>query len=205
MAVSGHSFGGYTSLAVAGAPVSVPEELMELCEEDPDDFNCQLVDVDDPGPYDLSDERVDVAIPMSPAGFAVFGADGLAQLTRPTLIMTGKLDTITPYNSEVLPIFNAIGGAKYLWSLESGDHFTFSNLCSVFTLLPDEMTESMNANCDEDAPLPIEQAHELTQVMALNFLDYYLKGDELAGEFLAPDVAEQAHEEVEMLFSAGSR
>ena len=205
IAVSGHSFGGYTSLAVAGAPVSVPDELFALCEEDPEDFNCQLVDLEDPGPYDLSDDRVDIAIPMSPAGYAVFGESGLSELTRPTMIMTGKLDTATPYSSEVLPIFNAIGGIKYLWTLETGDHFTFSNLCTVFALLPDEITESLNANCDPNAALPIEEAHGLIQDMALDFLDYYLKGDEVAGESLFPDVAEEAHEEIEMLFSAGSR
>ena len=201
IAISGHSFGGYTSLAVAGATISVPQSLLDSCAENPDAFDCQLIDLDNPGPFDLSDSRVDVAIPMSPAGYAVFGAEGLALLERPTLIMTGKKDTATPYAFEVLPIFNAIGGTKYLWSLENADHFTFSDLCTVFNLLPPDFTAGFDANCEEDAPLTIEDAHPLIQKMSLAFLDYYLKGDESVAWILLPEGAEAESDEIELLVS----
>jgi len=108
-AVSGHSFGGYTALALAGAEV-------------------ELVD----GPVELGDSRVWAIVGLAPwDGEAILG--GTAVITAPTLLFTGLLDQTTMIE-QVRDLYAPMTQPdRHLGILVAGGHFTFSPIgCALF-------------------------------------------------------------------------
>lgn len=107
--VIGHSLGGYTALALAGAEMNLAN-LREFCdarslmELSPADWlQCSAVDLPD-GDYPLRDRRVNQIIAMSPVMGRIFDADGLSQITIPTIITSASQDSITPsVHQQLLP------------------------------------------------------------------------------------------------------
>jgi predicted dienelactone hydrolase len=108
--VAGHSFGGYTALAVAGATVN--------------DLTGASVD--------LSDPRVRGAVGLAP--WDAFGAitDGAAEIEVPTLVLTGARDETTPL-AQVERLYEPLTvDPRWLGTLLDGGHFTFSPIaCSL--------------------------------------------------------------------------
>ncbi len=95
--VMGHSFGGYTSLAVSGATVPV-SELDENCEAgwQPhcDARDMWLTENPDSETISNADERVWGAVLLAPWNGGIL-AEGIANVTVPTMILTGVLDAST--------------------------------------------------------------------------------------------------------------
>ena len=196
----GHSFGGYTTLALAGAIVAPPEAIA-ACAASPDDWACQLLGSEEGAPYDLGDPRIDAAMPMSPAGFMVFRETGLAKIAIPTLILTGAEDTLTPLSTEVQLIFDAIPGNKGLWVIQHAGHFTFSDICALAAFMPADLKSYVGNICDADAPLLMDDAHALIDQVAQAFFDAHLKGDAAAKASLTKEGAEAASSEITMTVS----
>ncbi|MEM6519036.1 MAG: alpha/beta fold hydrolase [Cyanobacteria bacterium P01_C01_bin.70] len=98
--VIGHSFGGYTALALAGAPLN-QEFIQATC--DPVQYvlnlstllQCRaaLLPLAD---YDLVDERVSAVIAYSPVTSVLLGPENLAQIQKPVMIVTGSGDFVAP-------------------------------------------------------------------------------------------------------------
>jgi len=93
VAMTGHSFGTYTTWAVAGAAYDV-DAIQAACDAGELEVDCPP---DELAVFetDLSDPRVEVAIPM--AGGArdnFFGEDGYDAVTIPMLLMTGSDDEV---------------------------------------------------------------------------------------------------------------
>ena len=65
---------------------------------------------------------------------------------------------------------------KYLWTLANGHHFTFSDLCRVYDVLPPQWQVIFGTTCDDENPLPLADAHALIGPTAQAFFDLYLKG-----------------------------
>jgi predicted dienelactone hydrolase len=133
-AVSGHSFGGYTTVALSGAAFDIAGGL-EICETVGGWLCDALVDVVEENPeylgYDMIDERVWAMIPMAPAGFEVLSA-GLEQVTVPALVLGGEWDSLTPMASQVSPIFEGLGSEdKILGEMWKAGHMAFSDACSL--------------------------------------------------------------------------
>ena len=157
-AVIGHSFGGWTSLAVTGATVDVAE-LTTACESG-DPWLCGLEEYIDGDVGDFQDERAWGAVPMTPVGAYDF-ASGLGSQDRPVLLMSGDNDTLTSLEDQVEPIYRGVGGApKSLAILEGTGHFTFSEMCALVA----------SVNGCEDEFLPPEQAHPMINHLTLAFL-----------------------------------
>jgi predicted dienelactone hydrolase len=109
--VGGHSFGAYTTLALAGARVELPGK----------------------GIVPLADPRIHAFLALSPQGEGRFGfrSDSWQDIKRPLFIITGSKDKglagelpswrLTAY--EKLP-----AGDKYLGWLEGSNHFSFAGL-----------------------------------------------------------------------------
>ncbi|MEO0869863.1 MAG: alpha/beta hydrolase, partial [Cyanobacteria bacterium J06642_11] len=108
--ISGHSLGGYTALAVAGARIDF-DRLETECRRPFVAFNAslllqcqaqQLPRLD----YDLKDERVAAIKLLNPVNSAIFGPDGLGQVDVPVFIVAGSHDPATPAVFEQFQTFS---------------------------------------------------------------------------------------------------
>jgi len=187
--ISGHSRGGYTSLAAVGAALGTHPMYREYCLASETDPVCAEFDPM-ASSHLLGDDRVIAALPLSPASYTLT-AEGLSGVAAPVLIMTGKTDRLTPYDSVVIPIYEALSPPKALWTLTQGDHYTFSDLCNVYDLLPAGSRDQFGSACDPEHPMPPETAHPLIIPVAQAFFDRALKGREDSAGLLTPMVTDQ--------------
>jgi len=137
-AVSGHSFGGYTATALAGAHFDYTASAA-YCESAGgwlcDEFEAWVEAYPEYATADLSDARVWGAVPMAPAGFEVLGA-GAPMAEVPFLVLGGEYDNLTPMATQVGPIFEALGsGDKALGTLLEAGHMVFSIACELTPLV----------------------------------------------------------------------
>ncbi|MFT4978869.1 MAG: putative dienelactone hydrolase [Myxococcota bacterium] len=110
-AVSGHSFGGYTAYATAGATVNLPEG----------------------GTAAPGDSRVWAALPMAPWNVSGALTDGTADITVPVMTLSGTLDTTTPW-SMVTALHGALTTTpRYLGEFPDAGHDSFAPVsCTAF-------------------------------------------------------------------------
>lgn len=177
-AVSGHSFGGFTSSAVAGAVID-PEAVAAYCASHGGWLCSETADwaMEHPGEVaDLGDPRVWASVPMAPAGYeALMG--GLADIGIPGLVLGGSRDTTTPMSSQVRPIFEGWGGRPaYLAEIVDAGHYTFSDACELVPTFDD---------CEPPYIDPTD-AHGIINTVTTAFLGQAL-GDERYAEWLPPE------------------
>ncbi|MCY7366870.1 MAG: alpha/beta hydrolase [Chamaesiphon sp.] len=135
----GHSLGGYTALALAGATIDfeqvtqdcTPNRSLNLsvllqCRANELEFKLHA----------LQDPRIKAIFAINPLDSTIFGQRGMSQVRVPVLMMGGSDDIITPAVSEQIHPFTWLQTSdKYLAILEKGTHFstlTFSKQDSVF-------------------------------------------------------------------------
>ncbi|MDJ0580768.1 alpha/beta hydrolase [Crocosphaera sp.] len=130
IAVIGHSFGGYTALAVAGATL----EFEHLAQECPGSLNlslllqCSALNLD-PEVYSLKDERVKAIALTNPLKSAIFGPKGLSRVSIPVYVQAGKYDPATPFVLEQVRPFPWFKSSNRYLSLQEGDtHADISEL-----------------------------------------------------------------------------
>jgi predicted dienelactone hydrolase len=127
--VIGQSFGGYTALALAGAPLQL-EQLETDCQNLEDSLNASLllqcVALGLPRTqYDLSDPRIKAAIAINPVDSSILGEVGLSQIDIPVMIVSGSDDTIAPALSEQIQPFSWLTTPnKYLLLINNATHFS---------------------------------------------------------------------------------
>lgn len=146
--MSGHSFGGYTTLVSAGAtfdPVVVDETCQPSCAPEVRELFEQGV----------RDPRVIAAIPMAAGNRDMFGGDGWQGIAAPILLMTGDDDG--PSNNEaVWQGVSAVDAIRI--DVQGGCHQLFGlGACGKI---------------DDEAGFPIVQAY------ALAFGRFHVLGDE---------------------------
>lgn len=147
VAVIGHSYGGYTALAAAGARLDT-SALKAACgaaseRNDPVTFQCDallphlgdmaaLADLRSV-PADLwparADERIDAIVAM--AGDAImFGRAGLAEITVPLMAIGGTADIDSPFVwGTELAYEHVSSSRKVEIALEGAAHFVFAGGC----------------------------------------------------------------------------
>ncbi|MFN7210520.1 MAG: alpha/beta hydrolase family protein [Aggregatilineales bacterium] len=181
--VSGHSYGGYTALAAAGAQLDF-RALEAYCAQTARfDFACLARDAEpilapilpqDPESETLrlpSDPRIAAVLALAPFNAPLMGARGLAHVTAPTLVMVGTADAVTPLERDAEPIYELIGAAdKALVSFEGGDHLLFADCPPLLASLP---------RCN-DSVWEAARAHALTRHFATAFFAAALRGDGIA-------------------------
>lgn len=133
VAVLGHSFGGYTALAVAGATIDF-EHLEEECALGLGRINtslllqCQALDLERQE-YNFRDDRVVAVVGHNPVNRSIFGPKGLSNIDIPVLIGAGSYDPATPFVFEQLSSFTWLTTpSKYLLLLEGQAHVDLSTL-----------------------------------------------------------------------------
>ena len=131
--VFGHSFGGYTALAVAGATIDF-ENLEEECRVGRGRINtalllqCRALDLERKT-YNFRDDRVVAVIAHNPVNAAIFGPNGLSQIQIPVLMGAGSYDPATPFVWEQLSSFTWLTTPnKYLLLQQGQAHVDISQL-----------------------------------------------------------------------------
>jgi len=127
--VIGHSLGGYTALALVGGQVDL-DELRSYCkgslnitEAAADWLQCAAADLPE-RKLDLEDKRVKSAIALNPVVGRLFGKEGLKQVTKPVLMVTGTEDALTPALNHQLRPFSQLRGNKYLLTAIGATHLS---------------------------------------------------------------------------------
>ncbi len=201
VAVMGHSYGGYTALAAAGAHIDT-KALQSHCErarasDDPSAWLCDMLTPHltemaglaglDTLPNSLwpasADPRVDAIIPLASDAF-LFGDRGLAAIEVPVLVMGGTADTDAPYAWGTQLAYDSVSSRKKIQvAFEGGDHMLFTGRCESTRLLLIPITGEF---CD-DAGWDRQQAHDLTAHLATAFLLVELRHDDNVARLLAAD------------------
>ena len=128
----GHSLGGYTTLALAGAEINV-DRLRQQCPKKKINLNISLLmqcRAKELVPErQLADPRIDAAIAISPISSAILGQESLTNISIPTAIVSGSEDIIAPVVQEQVYPFTWLSAKdKYLAMIIPGDHFSSSSL-----------------------------------------------------------------------------
>ncbi|MEL6353746.1 MAG: dienelactone hydrolase, partial [Cyanobacteria bacterium J06627_28] len=134
----GHSFGGYTALAVSGATVNI-ERLQRQCNFETDiapeknniglALQCRLLELRESPDLiqqltdgSLADERVGLVVTLAPVS-NLFGEGGMAQIQHPVVIIGGAADMAAPVALEQLVAFRDLTTPqKYLYLGENASH-----------------------------------------------------------------------------------
>lgn len=204
VAVIGHSYGGYTSLAAAGARINT-SEFMSHCEEAStsdhpaawlcDELLPHLNDMADLAglestPDDLwpawTDPRIAAIVPMAGDAF-FFGHEGLAEINVPVMAIGGTKDNDAPYEWGTYPSYQYISSQrKVLISLTDAEHMIFTNLCekTPFYLKPISGEFCFDADWDRN------YAHKLISHFVTAFLLTEFKQDVNASTMLNPSNVE---------------
>lgn len=141
----GHSLGGYTGFALAGAQLDL-SALPPFCDSltpvglSPADWlQCAAVDL----PVvtaDLSDSRIVQVIAMNPLVGQLFGRKGLADVQVPSIILTGTKDGVTPTLAQQLGPFDQLSGPdNHLIAVIGGTHLSVgdpNNVNEALTQIP---------------------------------------------------------------------
>jgi predicted dienelactone hydrolase len=162
--VAGHSFGGFTTLAMATGFQDVPP-----------------------------DPRVSALMPISPASSG-FSDEDLAEITVPMLVLGGTSDITTPVDPQsVRPFEFASSRPRYRVDVEKAGHGSFTNICDFYAVLlpflPPELLEFLLGNFEEGcAPelIPIDEAHRVSNFYAVSFFSRDLVGDPRYKRYLTP-------------------
>ena len=175
----GHSYGAYTSIAVAGAEAH-PARYNAFCS-DPEAENegCELTGIfpETVESVDFGDARVKAVLPISPGFFEIWEADGLAVPVVPVMIMSGTRDELTPHEREAMRLYQGFRAKKYLVTFESANHYGFTILCGLFPNLPPYCVGNL---LDPDI---IESG---VSILSTAFFGLYLKRNPAYGEALQP-------------------
>ncbi|MEO0377127.1 MAG: alpha/beta fold hydrolase [Cyanobacteria bacterium P01_A01_bin.17] len=128
--VVGHSFGGYTGLALGGGTLNFSTLRQDCGPQVEETLNisqilqCQALDVP-LRKYALKDSRVKAVLAISPITSSIFGSEGLGQVSAPVMMVSGSMDTVTPSLQEQIQPFTWLPQThKYLVLIESASHFS---------------------------------------------------------------------------------
>ncbi len=178
-AVVGHSFGAFTTYAVAGAPLWMTA-LLAACEEEVVE-GCGAVEAwaaEHPGEAwsDRSDPRTWAAVPWAPAWHEFFG-DRMDAIDQPIMVVGADRDTLTPWETAVEPSYRELAAEpRHLVGLLDAGHYSFTDMCGV---LP-----SSSNGCGDDFR-PADEVLETLATSTLAFLQL-TRGQQQAEAWLPP-------------------
>jgi predicted dienelactone hydrolase len=185
--VIGHSLGGYTALALVGGEVNL-EDLRQFCKnslnigESPGDWlQCAAASLPNKRLH-LQDERVKSAIALNPLVGNLFGKNGLTQVTKPVLILSGTEDSLTPALRHQIEPFIQLQGVKYLLTAIGGTHLSVgeptSTVSTATTIVKERRGEETKS------------LRQLTQGVTLAFIEQLTPKAKIYQPFLTSAYAE---------------
>ncbi|MEL4896818.1 alpha/beta hydrolase [Crocosphaera sp. Alani8] len=131
--VGGHSFGGYTVLALAGATIDF-ENLQQDCSRFYHGIDiallleCRALKLPRTS-YNFRDNRVKAVLAENPVNRSIFGQKGLSNITIPIILSSGSNDPAAPPVLEQAASFTWLTTPDKYWMLIEGQaHVDFSQL-----------------------------------------------------------------------------
>jgi predicted dienelactone hydrolase len=188
---SGHSFGGFTVLLLAGARMDLAAYAAD-CAATPDDLFCQGADgtITAADVEGFADPRILATLSLAPGGRVAFGPAGLAAARGPLQIQGGTLDTICPLDTEENPIYEALPAPKAFAEFAGAAHFSFTDICPLYDLMGGATgalkylaTEGCGANT-----VPVAGVQASSRTLGVAFFDLHLRGLPDAAGYLDPTV-----------------
>jgi predicted dienelactone hydrolase len=138
----GHSLGGYTGLALAGAMPDFPQ-LRQACRSHRITKNptnpalvLQCLALKSTTQTPLADNRIQAVFAFNAIAGSIFGKKGLSNIQIPTMFVSGSQDNIAPFMTEQLcPYSQLKTPEKHFVLIENGTHFYTNkvNNLSLFT------------------------------------------------------------------------
>ena len=130
----GQSFGGYTTLALAGAKINW-DSLKRDCPNLDSSWNlswliqCLALQIPIIIPDgELQDSRIKAAIAINPLVSTIFDQESLSKIKIPIMLVSGSSDPVTPALPEQITPFTWLTTRnKYLVLLKGGTHFSTLN------------------------------------------------------------------------------
>ena len=204
VAVIGHSYGGYTSLAAGGAQIDTIA-FKSYCEStsEPDEPGAWLCAQLTPHIADMAsladldavpdglwpawaDTRVDAVVSMAGDAF-FFGQPGLAEIDVPVMAIGGTDDKDSPYMWSTQPAYEYVSSPrKVRVALEGAEHMIFTGPCEKVTwylkFFSDEFCTDPGWNRG--------YAHNLVKHFTTAFLLSELKQDSAAFDALASNAVD---------------
>ena len=173
--VFGHSFGGYTALAVAGATIDF-DNLEQECAALITRINtalrlqCRALKLERKD-YNFRDERVVAVLAHNPVNRSIFGPEGMGQIQIPVLMGAGSYDPATPFVFEQLRSFIWLNSPnKYLMMQEGQAHVDVSAMDGGMS----EVIESV-----EEISVPETQLlDDYSNATTLAFFEVYVANNE---------------------------
>ncbi|MDJ0634939.1 MAG: transporter substrate-binding domain-containing protein [Xenococcaceae cyanobacterium MO_188.B29] len=165
--ILGHSFGGNTALAIAGAPIN-QERINQVCQKNQPSLNismllqCRASGLP-PGDSNLRDDRIKAVVAANPVTSSIFGIESMGKIQIPTMMLAGSHDTTTPFITEQAHPFLWLNTQnKYLGLMAGGTHGYLIN-----------KEESHNLALFNN-PLP-ELRRSYLKAMSLAFFEVYVR------------------------------
>ncbi|WP_250125444.1 alpha/beta hydrolase [Chroococcidiopsis sp. CCMEE 29] len=185
----GHSLGGYTALALAGAEVNI-SELRQFCKSataisraPADWLQCAAADLPD-RKLKLRDQRVNSAIAFNPIIGNLFGKTGLTQVATPVLLLAGTEDAVTPVLNHQLRPFTQLPSPKYLLTAIGGTHLSISDTANLSS------TSTSSTLIQERRGEETKTLQQLIQGVSLAFIKQLTPEAKIYEPFLTPAYAE---------------
>ncbi len=129
--IIGHSFGGYTALALAGAQLDW-DTLTANCDSTELTLNaantsmllqCTALGDSEQFSANLQDERIQSVMAMNPVTSSLFGPTGFSHIAIPSLLVAGSADPLAPALLEQIRPFTWLNGPQhYLAVIQGGSH-----------------------------------------------------------------------------------
>ncbi len=187
--IIGHSFGAYTSLAVAGATVD-QSRIKEQCESPQPTFNLSLIlqcrARELPSPAEaLSDSRIKAVIAVNPFASTVFGPKGIGSIQIPTMVVSSSNDILTPAIPEqIYPFLWLKTPKKYLALLINAGHTFPTDSPSQFSSDSQKGLRLLLSGADP------QLAREYLQALSLAFMKTHLAQQPDAERYLSASYAQ---------------
>ena len=185
--VLGQSFGGYTVLALAGAPINF-EQLQKDCGVQALDstFNLSVLlqcraNALPRLNYNLQDSRVKAIVAIDPIDSAVLGQAGFEQISIPTMMVAGSADTVAPALPEQIQPFTWLKTPdRYLVLMDRGTHFSTLEETNDSVPLPPEVL----------GPTPVI-ARRYINALSLAFFQTYIANQPSYRSYLSASYAQR--------------
>ena len=191
--VIGHSFGGYTALAIAGAQIDF-EGLERECNKviwDPDLsllLQCRALELPRQT-YDFRDRRVQAVAVLNPVTRYMFAPKDLSRIQIPIVIGAGEKDPVTPAAKEQLLPFTFLSTSdRFLMLLEGQAHVDISQMDAGSTRALESLLRVKKL-------LNPELFYKYANAMATAFFEYYIAKNADARPYLQSSYAQYISEE----------